>query len=518
MKKVLIFSFLVFAFITTVKAQPSFIQKKLFLPKSNTADSRDVIETTPNNYVMMGFTIDSIGTQLQQRMTLAGLDQNGNLSWRKSYGSNNFTYMSYIWSAGIMIKKNNFLYSAIIVADSNLQQPSVFIKFDFNGDTIWQKKYYETPNKQLFFTSVAPSVDNGFLITGAIQTNTPTFNNHPTVALYLLKTDINGNKLWDKRIYKPNLDETQCGYKVIQDSLTKRIFIVGSQDVGSNSCSNILILDSLGTQIGQKNYSGPNGGGLIDIIKTNDNNFVSIGGNNYPFQIAGMNTTKSMLIKIDTAGNLIYKQEYDTLVVVNAFNNVSELNNGDLIMGGELGTLVQYGVGINDVLRIIKTDKNGNLIWKKYFDNYTDNHNQDQLEGMNLTSDNHIIFTSSCVSGEPAPRPYMFYKTDTSFCDVNSIGCYNFTGIEEKEKQIQKITCSPNPANDYTTLNFSDLSFSEPLTLEVRNVLGLIIFSTEINSTNNYLLSTLDFSSGIYYLNVKTEKRIVGEQKLVIIK
>lgn len=418
----------------------------------------------------------------------------------------------------MMIKKNNFIFTATNVVDSNSFQAGVFLKFDFNGDTLWQKKYYPLPTQQLFFTSVAPSFDNGFIITGAVQTNTPTFNNHPTVAIYLLKTDSNGNKLWEKSISKSNLDETQCGYKVIQDSISKRIIIVGSQDIGTTSSSNVLILDSLGNLITQKNYSGAAGGILLDIIKTKDGNFASVGGNNYFFQINSMNTTKSMLVKLDTAGNLLYKQEYDTLVVVNAFNSVRELPSEDLIISGELGTLVQWGIGINDILRIVKTDKNGNLIWKKYFDNYTDNSNQDQLQGMNITYDKNIVFTSACVSGEPSPRSYTFYKTDTSGCDVNSIGCYNFTGIEEKNRHVQELICSPNPASYYTLLNLNGLSIPNRTCVIIKNALGSIIFNERVSELSNNIINTSVFSDGVYYLSVKTENEIVAEQKLIIIK
>ena len=93
-----------------------------------------------------------------------------------------------------LIKKGNFLYSAFFAFDSINKQPGVFIKFNFNGDTIWQKKYYVN-NDEFFITSVYPGVDNGFLLTGKMQTSTPSYNGHPFSCLYLLKTDANGNKL-----------------------------------------------------------------------------------------------------------------------------------------------------------------------------------------------------------------------------------------------------------------------------------------------------------------------------------
>jgi hypothetical protein len=500
------------------KGQVGSIKKNILLPKSNSLDSRDVIETVPNNYVMVGFTNDTLNSQLHQRLTLIGLDQNVNVMWRKSYGNNTFNYTPYIWSAGMIHKKNNNLYSAMNVTDSNSIQAGVLLKFNFNGDTIWQKKFYKGAAKQVFFNSVTSSIDNGLLITGAIQTNTPTYNNHPTVGLYLLKTDMNGNTLWEKTIYKPNLDETLGGYKLIQDSITKRIFVVGTQDIGVNISSDLLVFDSLGNKISEHNYNGPNGGALIDIIKTKDGNLAAVGGNNYPQQIATMSTCRSLLIKVDTAGNLLFRQEYDTTVVVNCFNNIVELKNGDFIISGELETLLQHNLGLNDLVRVIRTDANGNMIWKKYFDHYTDNHNQDACEGLNLTSTGQIIFTSACYSGEPAPRGYVFYMTDTSYCDINAIGCSNFAGINELNDFRAGIHVEPNPAVYYCTLTCDLQIGNEPLSVSIANSIGQNVYFDHLcSSFSSKKIDLSNFENGMYFISVYDSKHS-SNQKLIILK
>lgn len=495
------------------------IFKKYILKNANVAFSNDVIETTPNNYVIIGQTYDTIGTQLHWRLTLTGIDQNYTQVWKKSYGSNSFNYTHNLFAPMHLVKKNNFLYCALIVEDSNYKQPGVFIKFNFNGDTIWQKKFYV--NNDLFtFTSVCPSVDNGFLITGAVQTNTPGFNNHPVVATYLLKTDANGNKLWDKRFYKTNLDYTQAGYRIIQDSITKKILIAGVQSNGTGQLSNLQILDSLGNYINQLGSNGNMGNGLFDLIKLRDGNFLSSGGVIHPEKlIVGIPTSASLLVKFNPTGNIIFTKEYDTLVTNNIIFSLLEDANGNFITGGHFTTLQQYNMGINDISRVAKVDKNGNLLWKKYFDNYTNNMNQDGLSGMILTSDGNIAFTNYLNGGNvPRPLNYSFYKTDTTYCDVNSIGCYTYVGLKENELKKNLVKIYPNPASNYCTFNFNELSNIRAVSIEVKNALGQNVYKAVADTYPIYILNTSSYNCGLYFITVSVNNQLVAQEKLIIIK
>ena len=465
--------------------------KRYYLPKSQLANSSGIIETSNNNFILFGLSLDTLNSQIQQRLTLVGLDNSTNLVWRKSYGNFNFSFVSYLSS---IVKKDNFLYAVSNVQDSNYKQPGIFIKFNFNGDTIWQKKYYIN-NDEAFFTNVCPSVDNGFLITGAVQTSTPGYNNHPIVATYLLKTDANGNKLWDKRFYKTNLDETQAGYKIIQDSITKKIIVVGIQ-ANTSQYSNLQILDSLGNLITQKGMNTSSyGNALVDVIKLRDGNFVTVGTTVHnEVLINGNATGASTLIKFDINGNIVYRKEYDTLVLNNAFIKIFETKNNDIITGGVLSTLYQYGLGLNDISRIMKIDKNGNMLWKKYFDNYTTGgslSNQDGLSDMIYTNDGNIAFTNYLNAGNiPKPIPYTFYKTDTSYCDANAFACATFVGLKENELQKQKISIYPNPTTGIFEVYISaPHNAAENYKIEITNTLGQVLLN-QIATTNNLTLNT----------------------------
>jgi hypothetical protein len=322
--------------LATMASAQNTVQKRLYWPKLNNAYSWDITETTPGNFVLIGPSYDTVGTQVEHNLTATGIDNSGNIQWRKKYGNNKFYYTPPGGYYGMFKKHKGFLYAATMALDSNNVWPGIIMKLNFNGDTIWQKKIYDSnPSTQFFLGAIYPSFDNGLLISGAIQTNTPGFNNHPIVGLYLLKTDLNGNKLWEKRIYKSNLDKTFIsGADVIQDSATKKIIIVGNTDydVAGNGAL-MMVLDSFGNKLLEK-QNGLYDCGLLRVIKTKDGNFLAGGIHDYPTLINGSTTTLAKLVKFDIDLNLIFSLEYDTLAVVNGFTSLLELPSGDIIGGG----------------------------------------------------------------------------------------------------------------------------------------------------------------------------------------
>lgn len=502
-----------------MSAQSSGIQKRIYLPKSNNAYSRDIVETSPGNFVLIGQSIDSVGNQLENHLTLVGVDHDGNVQWQKSYGNNKFRYMHIGGTSRYVLKHNGFLYSALSVVDSNFQEPGTLTKFNFNGDTIWQKKYYQSnPATQSFFNSVCPSVDNGFLITGAIQTNTPSYNGHPTVGLYLLKIDANGTKLWDKTLYKANLDETQTGYDIVQDSVSKRIIIIGNQDAVSGGSANVLVLDSIGNLIIQKGQgSGTQffGDGLMNLIQTKDKNFIASGAVEYP-----SSDIRAFLVKFDTNANVIFGKEYDTLGYDNAVTRVAELGDGSLITGGALEVINKYTNGLKYLTRIMKVDQNGNFLWKKYFENYKDAQNTEFLLGLSLTSNEEIAFTSFCDCVKPAPVTFMFYRTDTNYCDANAVACYDVTGVEEAEHVLaaHQFVLYPNPATNSCILKWkSDFQF-KTAEIELRNILSELVFKEEGINLREYPINTQPYADGVYVVRVLVNNQFVSERKLVIVR
>lgn len=75
---------------------------------------------------------------------------------------------------------------------------------------------------------------------------------------------------------------------------------------------------------------------------------------------------------------------------------------------------------------------------------------------------------------------------------------------------------SPNPATDYINLNFNNLqSNSTPLGIRLINMNGQVLKSLSINNLQNYRLPLNDISSGLYLMQVQTEKGFWTEKIMI---
>ncbi|MBL7932550.1 MAG: hypothetical protein JNL60_11645 [Bacteroidia bacterium] len=257
-KKHILFSFF-FLFSLQAFTQDGW-KKKYALQNSLSSVCRNVIEAPNGNFIMIGLTYDTINNPGTNRLTIVGTDASGNMLWRKDYGRYSFEYLDNMLAPeGAVIYDQNYFYHTLGVRDSNNKYIGVIIKFDYNGDTLWQR-IFRDPAQDLMPQGICKSVDGGFIITGAFQNWTN--NTRPCL---LLKTDLNGNELWRKAINKapPNVHD---GHSPVQDSATKRIIVVGYQYIGPNydTHNSILILDSLGNKIMQTTSNNAGGGGQLN--------------------------------------------------------------------------------------------------------------------------------------------------------------------------------------------------------------------------------------------------------------
>ena len=290
--------------------------KNYVLSGSYVSVCKDVIEAPNGNIIMLGLTT---GTTGYNRLTVVGADTQGSELWRKDYGTDKFEYLDDygIYSKCITVGSNCFYYY-IPVRDSNNKYFSVLIKFNYNGDTLWQKKYYGSSTEYFYIYDVIISIDNGFLMTGEVQDITGTGDK-----TLILKTDSTGNELWRKKLSKPDPPNAQAGESIIQDSVTKKIVIAGYQYNGTASAyniyANIIITDSLGVELQRKSYTSfCAGSAFCDLIQTKDKNLVAVG---FKDQCSGLggpggsNRNKGYAVKVDfnNINNVLWSKEVDVL-------------------------------------------------------------------------------------------------------------------------------------------------------------------------------------------------------------
>ncbi|MBA3682765.1 MAG: T9SS type A sorting domain-containing protein [Bacteroidetes bacterium] len=469
----------------------------------------DVIEAPNGNIIMTGFTFD--GPTGSNRLTIIGADAQGTELWHKDYGNDKFEYLDNygIYSRSV-IKGENCFYFYTAVRDSNNKYFSVFIKFNYNGDTLWQKKYYDS-NDYLYIEGVVRSVDNGFLMTGLFGDPV-----NPITTTMLIKTDSTGVELWRKKIHKV-VPDIQEGYNLIQDSLTKKIVITGNQCNGTAAAytnyGNLIVTDSLGNVLQRKSF-GFCTQTFRDLIQTKDKKIVVVGENNQCNGLGGPNGTpryKGYAVKIDlnNLNNFIWYKEYDTLSIHNRIITVNELPNGDLIFGGHLDTLSNYNLSDKAMLRLIKTDKDGNTKWKKLFSRDDASENSKYIRSLNLTA-NGSFLTANELYFASNPKPYSITKIDSMGCDSSVFYCQT-VGLNENGFNYGLLKIYPNPTNSILNIELENFTSTEKLKIKIIDLLGRIVFESELKSQ----LDLEEFKTGIYFLQLYNKEKLIAVEKII---
>lgn len=504
-------SLLSIVLITTLAITNGFSQggfkRQFTLPLAKNNTTQAVFETTLGNYMVCGIVVDTLNNFQTNRLCLVGLNAQGQPQWVKKYGNHKFEYLDNPLIVKWFYKQGNFIYHVGCVRDSSNKYLGVLIKLNFNGDTIWQKKYYDLPNNDVIPQQVTGSADGGFLITGFSQDWVA--NTSPVL---IIKTDANGKELWRKKLNKA-VPNTQDAKVILQDSASKKIVTVGYQYIGNSNAwghySNLIIADSLGNILQQLNPIGTEGV-LGDIIQTRDKKFVAIGNVKTSLMVGALETYKSYILKFDINNptNPIWAKQIDIASPVNGFSSVKELSNGDLIVSGGLDTNILNNLDWNTLQRLVRIDKNGNIIWKKYY-NYQSNApaaNQQGIIRLELTGDNNFI--AAIQVRNTSPNPFFVVKYDSTGCDSTVAYC-STVGLNEVLSNRYAIKIFPNP----TTGIINMLPSSLVTHIKIINSLGQLVYETDF--IENQTLNIQSFPSGIYFLQLFNKKEIINSCKIV---
>jgi hypothetical protein len=218
-----------------------------------------------------------------------------------------------------------------LVVMSYIQYDGQLLKFDFNGNVLWNKKYDGSPNGSYYFKDFKKASDSGFIVTG-YSYNSVTYDDG-----LLVKFDSDGNPEWTKkfggdhvdRIYAISLVSTG-GYIVVGESKTF--------DPENDIRPWIIRFDESGNIIWQKTYVSL-GDKPKEVIENSDGTFMVFGGYSSAF-----------IWKLNPDGIMIWDRTYDFGI---AFDIIPTSDGG-------------Y-IGISNGPSAFKLDTDGNFIWNKKY-------------------------------------------------------------------------------------------------------------------------------------------------------
>lgn len=298
-----------------------------------------VMQTPDGSFIICG-GYPPPSPQSPSDLCLIKMDSNGEKLWEKVYGEPNNLWHYSSWDLGNCINLTSD--GGYIICGISASQVYL-VKTDVDGNTLWEKHFGGDKEEEGY--SVQQTMDGGFIICGETQS----FGSGNS-DIYLIKTDESGNKIWEKAIGGTSED---CGYSVQQSTDGGFIIIGKTSSFGAGNDDVFLVkTDSAGKIVWEKTFGGINADGGYSIQETMDAGYVIVGYT----KSSGEGDHDVYLIKTNQNGEKLWEKTFGG-ANTDFGNAVQQTLDGGYIITGGTGS---FGAGNYDVY-LIKTDSEGNV-------------------------------------------------------------------------------------------------------------------------------------------------------------
>jgi len=394
------------------------------------------------------------------------VDTSGNIIWCKSFSTRGYNAKS----IQLTVDSGFILSGVIDTIIGNIFYDKFISKVDSNGDIQWSKFIARRANDGLTSSDAIQTDDGGYLY--YFSPNYP----HPFESVF--KLDSTGNTLRSFSVYGIG-GGGQYNSTFVRFSPNKYLLNVDNRTICFDSAANI----SWSNYLEYSMYRNSK------LAKINDSTGVIVGTSDFA-------TNMMYLAKIDIYGSISFHLDYgiDTSVATTVF----PYQNGYLIGGYIFES--QLTVHWNPLL--MRTNANA----------YSEcNLDVPALVSAlyRLGSDSLIPFSLDEVQGN------IFSFLDSVLIDASSLNeiilCSQIMGAQEIESQYQDISIFPNPTNEEFSIENQGLKITS---VDIYNLIGERIYF-DFNYHSQTSISIRDFSPGIYFVKLETEKGSLVK-KLVI--
>ncbi|MDR3214796.1 MAG: InlB B-repeat-containing protein [Bacilli bacterium] len=147
-------------------------------------------------------------------------------------------------------------------------------------------------------------------------------------------------------------------------------------------------------EIFNKSYGSENDEELEDVIETKDGNFLAVGMTSGEFEPGLTNQhNKGYVIKVDQQGNKIWEKQYIFTPLSDPnnttfFTSVATAADDGFIIAGHY---CDNSYTANSDSVVLKIDKDGNLLWQKYFNSNDNGSADDILYDISITNDGNYL-------------------------------------------------------------------------------------------------------------------------------
>jgi len=334
------------------------------------------------------------------------IDSDGNKLWQKTYGGAKDD-----WGVFIRCTSDNGSIIVGYTESFGAGASDVFLlKIDAEGNKQWQKTFGGT--KDDLGWSVELASDGGYVLVGETYSY-----GEGGMDVYLIKTDSNGNKLWE-RTYGGAEDDS--GKSITKTSGDGYVIVGWTMSFGEGSNDVFLIrIDSEGNELWHRTYGGYDGDLGASIKKTSDGGYI-IAGTTYSF---GAGEIDAFLVKVDGEGNKQWQKTFGDKGD-DGFEDAQQTSDGGYILAGLTDW---FGGEESSDIYLVKTDSDGNAQWvKRYGGEKEDNGRGGVLQ----TSDGGYLVAGYTYSLGEGGDAYLLHVTPpppTGSISINNGATYTNT-------------------------------------------------------------------------------------------
>ena len=289
------------------------------------------------------------------------LSEGNRYEWSNFFGGSDLDCGSAIQQTsdgGYIVVGDTFSY---VPDPMNITGNGWLIKLDCFGNEEWNKTFEWNSSFRghwyASFRDVQQTSDGGYIIVGTL---TVFHEGYPDRDIWVIKTDSDGNKIWDRFFYEGSDD---FGVSIRQTS--DGGFIVAGF---SNSRALLVKLDEYGNKVWNRSFKRGKSNLFLSVRETGDDGFIVAGwaGEKGPRGFPG--DYDFWLVKVDENGFEEWNKTYGGYVCRRAFG-VEETRDHGYIVAGEFNYQINY-YNWEQIIpgfeaRVIKVDEHGNLEWER---------------------------------------------------------------------------------------------------------------------------------------------------------
>jgi len=364
------------------------------------------LQTSDGGYIMTGETSEG---KRGSDILVVKTDANGDLQWQKIVGlKDKRDYANFVTEVS-----DGFLVAGAL--HDTESQKRVLLKFNFNGEIVWQKTYASDGNGEI--RGIVITGDGGIVATGYVGSKQAGYRFIADDGEgFIMKTDSKGNLLWEKRFSAAShgirVGEITGGF-----AIAANVWLNEGEKRHQNVC--LILTDSEGKEIFSETYGGDGDDQVFDFAVTTDGGYIFSGHSRSPSY--GTVNWDYYLLKIGhdkkeqwhkTFGQ---PRGYDAKFIHDESYGVKQTPDGGYVVVGGSGDEYRYSEsgrpgGPSDLWRayVVRTDAEGNLLWQGLYGELQGNN---AGEYINLTSDGgYIIFTDSDTAGSMGSNNFGIMK------------------------------------------------------------------------------------------------------------